>query len=379
MQFRTIWVIAGLFAVVYSAGCGGKKKGKFSDEQMQTIPLANRYELPAASGGMTISLYSQTVTDEEILLAVEERLRPAAEQMEREVFISQTMPLIKSIVRDKVADILLYEESRKKAPSNIDDALDKAVDQEINRYVASFGNNYALAEADIRKMGMDWRTFREYEKKLIMTQSYLSSKLNEKPRFTHSEMTDYYDKVRDEQFCRTGMLEFHVIDIVPGLLKADQISEGQKAQEAGLELATALAMRARAGEDFAELARTYSHGPLASSGGKWLPVTIGADALPEPYDVLETAALKLEAGQVSEPVINADHIFLLKLGRKDLGGCKSFEEVQPLIEQQLLFQFRQKQYNSYIVELIKQADLAEMDRFAEFCANTAYDRWQKAG
>jgi hypothetical protein len=378
MTFRTIGIILSVLATLWATGCGGPKKGKFSDDQMRTIPLANRYDLPAASGGMTISLYSETVTSEEILLALEERLRPTVAQTEQQAFVAGSMPLIRDTVRSKVADILLYAEARKKAPSNIDTALDKAVDQEINRFVAGYGNNYALAEADIRKMGMDWRTFREYQKKLLMTHSYLSGKLNTTIRFTHSEMIAHYDKVRSEQFCRSGTLEFHAIDIVPGLLSADRIDDGQSAKDAGVQLAAAIAARARAGDDFAELARNYSQGPLARSGGKWLPVTIGANALPKPYDILETEALKLEPGQISDPIINADHIFVLKLDRKDLGGCKSFTEVQPLVEQQLLFQYRKTQYEKYIGELIKQVDFVEMERFSEFCANAAYERWKKA-
>ena len=379
MSFRKLAILLSISAALWAAGCGDQKKGKFTEEQMRTIPLANRYDLPAATGGMTISLYAETVTSEEVLLAVEERVRPAAEQMDQQTFITGVMPLIRETVRSKVADILLYAEARKKAPENIDEALDKAVGQEINRFVAGYGNNYALAEADIRRMGMDWRTFREYQKKLIMTHSYLSGKLNTTPRFTHSEMTDYYDKVRDEQFCQRGTLEFHAIDILPGLLSADRIGQGQSAKDAALQLATDLAARARAGEDFAELARTYSHGPLARSGGKWLPVTIGASSLPAPYDILETEALKLEPGRISDPIVNLDHIFVLKLDRKEMGGCKSFTEVQPLIEQQLMFRHRQQQYEKHISELIKQADLVEMERFSEFCANAAYERWKKAG
>jgi len=334
--------------------------------------------LLAASGGMVMKLYSETITADEILLAVEEHLKPAAARMDQPTFVRETLPMIQKTIRSKVADIVVYGEARKKAPENIDDALDKAVDQEISRFVASYGNNYALAEAEIRKMGLDWRTFREYEKKMIMTQSYLSSKLNEKRQFTHSEMVARYEAVRDEQFTRKGKLEFRVIDIVPGLLEADRIGEGQTAQEAALELAAALAARARGGEDFAELAKTYSQGPLARSGGKWLPVTIGANALQAPYDVLEAAALKLEPGQVSEPIVGAEHIFVLKLEAKDMGGSKSFEEVQPLIERQLTFQYQQELYEKHVETLIQQANLVEMDRFAEFCANTAYDRWKKA-
>jgi len=378
MGLRAIGLLACAAAAVWAVGCGDRKKGKFTEEQMRTIPLANRYDLPAAGGAMVISLYGETVTSDEILLAVEERLRPAVEKMERQAFIDQTRPLIRETVRSKVADILLFEEARKKAPENIDEALDKAVTQEVHRFVASYGNNYALAEAHIRKMGLDWRTFREYQRKLIMTHSYLSGKLKDPLQFTHSEMTAYYEKVRDEQFCRNGTLEFHAIDILAGLLKAEQIGEGQTAQEAAEALAAALAQRARAGEDFAQLAREYSHGPLAPSGGKWLPVTIGKDTLPAPYDVLEATALTMEPGQVSEPIVKGDHIFVLRLDSKDLGGCQSFAQVQPQIEEQLMFEHRRRQYDAYISELIKQTDFVEMERFAEFCAQAAWDRWKKA-
>lgn len=376
MNFRTVWILTGCLAVLWAAGCGGKPKGKFTDEQMQTIPLANRYELPPATGGMAMSLASETITYDEILVALEDRLRPAAAQMDRQMFVNGAVPLVREAVRSKVSDILLYAQARKQAPDNIEDALDKAVDQEINRFVAGFGNNYALAEAEIRRMGMDWRTFRQYQKKMIMTHSYLSSKLNENARFTHRQMTEYYEKVRDKQFCRSGTLEFHAIDLVPQQLTAAQIGPGQSPQEAAKELAMALTMRARMGEDFAELARQYSHGPLARAGGKWLPVTVGANALMEPYDVLENAALAMDEGDISDPIVGDGHIFILKLDRKELGGCQPFEEVQPLIEQQLQFEHRRKQYDTYINELMKQTDLVEMERFVEFCVNAAYERWR---
>ena len=105
-------------------------------------------------------------------------------------------------------------------------------------------------------------------------------------------------------------------------------------------------------------------------------MTVGANALMEPYDVLENAALTMDEGGISEPIIGDEHIFILKLDRKELGGCQPFEEVQPLIEQQLQFEHRRKQYDTYINELIKQTDLVEMERFVEFCVNVAFERWR---
>ncbi len=368
-----LWLIAALLA----AGCGDSKKGKYTEEQMRKFPLANRYELPAATGGMVMSVYGQTITADEILLAVEDKLKPAASVKDSAAFSEAALPLVRQTVRSKVADILLYQEARKKAPDNIDEQLDKAVEQETHRFVASFGNNYALAEAHIRRMGLDWRTFHEYQKKMIMTQSYLSKELDQKLRFTHSQMTDYYQAHRDELFCRPGTVEFYAIDLVPEKLDAGLIAEGQTARTTAMELAGQLAARARDGEDFAELAKQYSHGPLASAGGKWLPVTLGGNALPKPYAILETEAVKLEPGQVSDPVGGDDHIFVIKLVARDMGGCQSFAQVQSIVEQQLLFEHRQKQYEDFVSELIKQADFVEMERFSEFCTNAAWERWKQ--
>ncbi len=378
MHFKKFILLTCLVPVCWMGGCG-QKQGRFTEEQMQAFPLAERQNLPGASGGMAISLHSETITVDEVLQAVEEPLRPAAGQMERQTFVRQSLPLIRQAIRSKTSDILLYAQARKHAPDNVDDALDRAVQQEINRFIASYNNNYALAEARIRQMGMDWRSFREYQRKLMLTQSYLSSKLNADVRFTHSQMREHYEAVKAEQFCRSGTLEFHAIDLVPAQLDSEHIAEGQTADEAAMELAKKLVAQARAGGDFAELAREHSHGPLARNGGRWRPVTIGAEALAEPYDVLEDVALTLEEGEISDPVVHEDHIFIVWLNRKELGGCKPFSEVQAQIEQQLEFEYRQKQYENYISELMRQVDQVELEQFAEFCANAAYDHWNRAG
>jgi hypothetical protein len=58
-----------------------------------------------------------------------------------------------------------------------------------------------------------------------------------------------------------------------------------------------------------------------------------------------------------------------------VADCKPFEEVQQLIKQQLLFQYNQQQYKELVNKLVMNTDLAEMERFTEFCVNQAYKRW----
>ena len=68
-------------------------------------------------------------------------------------------------------------------------------------------------------------------------------------------------------------------------------------------------------------------------------------------------------------------LFILRLDTLVVANCKSFEEVQQLIKQQLLFQYNQQQYKELVNKLVMNTDLAEMERFTEFCVNQAYKRW----
>ncbi len=70
-----------------------------------------------------------------------------------------------------------------------------------------------------------------------------------------------------------------------------------RSREEALALAGELAQRARAGEDFAELARTHSDGPTAQNGGN-----IGLFPVAQMIPAFSAACAKLEIDEVSEPV-----------------------------------------------------------------------------
>lgn len=373
-------IVFRMLAVVLLAalitGCGGKApRGKYTDEQMQQFPLSNSYNLPPASGGLVLAVYTEVITADEILNTAQKALKPAAAKADQETFETQALSYMREVVRGKVTDILVYQEARKDASENIEENLEKAIDSETTRFVASYNNNYALAEKKIKEMGMDWRSFRDYQRKLIMTQSYISQTFKEKRRFSYQEMEDYYNKIRGEQFCKSGVVEFSLIDIVPAQLKADQIAEGQTAYQAARQLAEQILTKSNSGEDFAALAKQYSHGPLAPVGGKMRPVTVGAGSLPKPYDVLEAEAISMQAGQVKGPIENEGHLFIVKLVSYDAGNCKPFAEVQGLVEEQMQFEFRQQQYSEFVNRLVRKANITQMERFVEYCTRQAWQRW----
>ncbi|MBC8379024.1 MAG: peptidylprolyl isomerase [Planctomycetes bacterium] len=311
-------------------------------------------------------IYSETITVGEILGYVEQKLKPLAEKSDAETFLSQALPDIRETLRNKVTDVLLYQEARKTAPEDIDEKISKAVESEIARFVAGYGNNYALAENAIKRMGMDWKSFREYEKKLILTQSYISSTVKEEKRFAYRDLLDYYESVKAEQFSKPGFVEFSIIDIDPGNLTAEQAA-ADRIEEVLAKLDT--------GEDFAEVAKQYSHGPFAAMGGKLEPVSLDSGSLAEPYGTLAKEAQRMQPGQIIGPIEILGHLFVLKLDQLELGESKSFEEVQHLVEQQLQFLNRQKQYLELVQKLIAKADFVQLEQFSQFCALEAYNRW----
>ena len=365
-----------LVVAVLCIGCSGKNKyGKYNEEQMQQIGLANKYDLPAPSGNsMVLGVHSETITSEEILAITEQTLQPAAGQMPEAAFSEQAIPFVRDVIRGKITDILLYQQARKTAPDTIDDMLDKAVDSEINRFVASYDNNYALAESKIKEMGMDWRSFKEYQKKMIMTQSYISSTIKDEKRFSQQELRDFYDQNKDEVFCRKGEVGFSLIAIWPQQLTTEQIAEGETSQAAAKRIAGELVKDLEDGADFPELAKQF-HGDLAAIGGKVLPVEPGTNAMPDPYNSLESHAVGMQPGQIKGPIEIDSRLYVLRLDTHQVADCKSFNEVKQLISEQLLFLHNQQQYNELVNKLVMNTDLAEMDRFTQFCVNQAYKRW----
>jgi peptidyl-prolyl cis-trans isomerase SurA len=368
-------ILAGTAAMFLLAGCSNKiPQGKFTAEQMKTIPFPPRYDLPVPEGGMALNVESETITTKEMVLRLEQQLKPVAMQGNEAAFRRAAQPAFREVLRSRITDILLYKEAKKKAPENIDDPLDKAVESELSRFLASYGNNRILADNALRTMGYDWKSYRDFERKLILTQSYLSKEFTDKRPVSHGEMLDYYNRHHD-QFCMDGTIQFRVIEIIPEKLLSDMVRPGEAAEAAAVRLSVEVMDKIKGGADFGKLAEQYSQGPLAAQGGLWRPVTPGSGSLPAPYDILEQKAMAMEPGQAVGPFPVDGRLLILKLESKKEAQCKSFEDVQDAIEQQFQFEFRKQQYEKVVEKLTACVDVARMDDFIDHCMTDAYAMW----
>jgi len=361
------WFFLLVSVVLLIAGCGGGKKPKFTKEELAKMPFPQRSGLPEASGGLVLAVGGETITSDEIAMPLIEHFGPAARGSSFEKFEEQARPQLEQILVSRVSNILLYNQAKRDTGVD-EEALEKAAEQEVRRFISSFGGDYAKAEEALKEMGMDWASFKEYQQKMMLSQHYIQSKMPEQGPITYSELMDYYNRMREKFFTRPATLKFQLIDIQIAKLELSDPNENRRQQ--AKKLADELLERLQAGEDFGELALAYSHGHRASFGGFWKPVQ--PESLAEPYDILAAEAEKIEQGQIAGPIEAGEHIFIMKLEEKQSKGFEPFEKVQSQIEARIIFDRRKKALDEVSAELASQVAVGQRSEFIDFCLQKIY-------
>ncbi len=359
-----IKVLAASFVCLFlTVGCMGRKKARLLEQKLASTPLVQRTGLPRASGGFVLAIGGQTITCSEIISPVLEHFRPYAQQGSFEQFKNRAKPELDRIVIRKISDILLYDQAKRDLGEGIDDRLDAIADVEVRKFIVNFGGDYAKAEETLRDMGMNWADFKEYQKKMIVSQSYIHQQLPEQKPVTYNELISCYNRIKEEKFATEEKLHFRLIDINVAKLDVTDpnVSRWQKAKQ----LTDELYQRLQAGEDFGQLAKEYSHGHRAMFNGLWKP--IDPESLAPPYDVLAEHADRMEQAQITKPIAAGQHIFIMKLEENQAANVEPFEKVQDQVRARINFERRKKAMDKLSAKLVQQAAVSRKDEFIDYC------------
>jgi len=353
-----------LVLLVLFSGCGGGKKPKFTEEELARIPFAQREGLPEASGGFVLVVGGETITADEIIMVVMEQLKPIAQGSSFERFKEQARGDLERVLVTVVSGILLYQQAKEHTGVD-EEALEKAVEREVRKFVVSFGGDYARAEEALRRMEMDWQSFKEYQKKTILSQYYITSQLPDNRPITYSELVGTYNEMKDEFFSMEAMLKFQLIDIETA--KLEVADANQSRQKRARELADELVGRIRTGEDFGKLAEEYSGVSFIDHSDGVRP-----ENLEKPYDVLVVEAERLKPGQIAGPIKAGEHIFIMKLKEKRSKGYEPFEKVQEEVKAKIILDRERRAREEIWAKLQEQVALSNMDAFIDFCLEEIY-------
>ena len=356
----------------FISGCDGGKS-KLTDTELARVALTQKIELVEAGGGLVLMVGGETLSSDEIiaspvwlngvLVTPTEHFRAVAQNTDLEQFRKQARAPFEDILIDKISNMLLYQFARKQAGDNVDETLQKAADNEYRKFTLDFAGDQDKADQALKQKGMDRKSFMERQKRDILIQWYVTSKLSDNRPITHDELMDCYNRMKDEFFAKVARITFRLIDIQPARLNVTDPNEDRR--RLAKKLADGLFARIQSGEDFAGLAKQYSHDEWREFGGLWRPVTPAS--LAAPYDILADEAGKMEAGQVSRPIEAPGHVFIMKLEEKQSGDYEPFEQVQGRVEEQVIFERRNEMFDQLKARILSQAQLGRTDKFIDFC------------
>jgi len=368
-------VFLSVLMLLLTGGCGDGSN--LTDAELERLALARKIRLVEASGGLVLMVGGETVTSDEIIASPAELggmfvlpieyFKPIAQVSELKQFKERVGGQLKEILTAKISSILLYQQAKREVGKNIEEALENQAEKALREFVVAFGGDQIKADEALQQRGMDWKSFREYQKKLILIQWYVTSQLPDNRPVTYRELMDCYNEIKDEYFSRPAMIQFRLIDIQPARLKVWAPNEYR---ELAKKIAARLLTRIQSGEDFDKLARQYSHGPMREFGGLWQPVQPGS--LASPYDMLAAEAENTKPGQIASLVVTPEHVFIMKLEEKQSADYEPFEKVQEQVRDKIVLDRRNEVVDRVNAELMQQVELSKTDEFIDFCLEKIY-------
>lgn len=354
---RNFVILSVLMLFLYGCQTGGKSDSIEKPAQ-KTI-------LQKSSDGLVLTVADETITSDEIVTAATGLLRPIAQSSNFERFKLQAEPQLKEIITARILNILLYQQAKKNTREDIDQVLERPAEAEIRKFIMAFGGDYAKAEEALKQQGMDWASFKVYQKKMILTEYYLGSLLPKAVPITYSELLARYNQMKEESFLILVAIKFQLLDIEPAKLRITD--PNQDRLEQARKLADELLRQVKTGKDFLEVAKEY-HGVTFAAHSK----PVQPESLK--YGILADEAEKLEPGDISGLIETPQqkHIFIMKLEEKHPKGHEPFEKVQKEVKAKIISDRRKQAQDKILAKLRRQAEHELSNEFTEFCLQKIY-------
>ena len=197
----------------------------------------------------------------------------------------------------------------------------------------------ALEQA-LAGQGLSFEQYKKQLKEQLERLRLMSQEVRAKVQVGEREIREQYEANRTRYGAEEEFRARHIFFKVEKKGGAEELARAEK-------LAGEVLKEARAGKDFAELARKHSTDPAAARDGGDLGTFKREDMLPEIGDTV--AALK--PGEVSDLVLSPAGLHIIKLEERKPGKGRSFEEVKDEIEEQLYKKKADERFNQWVKEL----------------------------
>jgi parvulin-like peptidyl-prolyl isomerase len=192
----------------------------------------------------------------------------------------------------------------------------------------------------LAREGLTLAELRQNIERGVVRRIVMQRDVQPKIEVTEADVRAEYERLKPSEFTKPATVTLQEI-----LIAEDKGGEA---------LARELLTRARAGEDFPTLARTYSTAASRTNGGD-----LGQLAQGELNPALEKVAFDTPVGSVSDPLPVEGGYRLLRVVAKTTGSVTPLEGVKDRVRDRLMMARFDKAYDDYVAEL-RQSSIVEL-------------------
>jgi parvulin-like peptidyl-prolyl isomerase len=239
------------------------------------------------------------------------------------------------ILQEAIDELLIIQKAEdagiKAPPQWIDEAIEGI--RKENNITSDEQFQDALA-----REGLTLAELRQNIERSVLRRIVMQRDIQPKIDATEADLRAEYERLKATEFTKPPTVTLQEV-----LVEED---------EGGAALAQEIVSRARAGEDFAALARAYSSAPSRAHGGD-----LGQLAQGELNPELEKLAFSLAVGSVSDPLPGPEGYRIVRVTAKTSGSTTSFEAAKEQVRDRLMMSRFSKAYEEYVAELRKTASV----------------------
>ena len=393
---RGIVIVACAWAFMWSAGCDPKPpKPKYKDneaaharryhpavrrtdaaatapaetptETSELLPTDFNFE-PGTVGCPVLFVNGQTLTVSEILEPIFNDLTAKAQSLSVPAYRNHLMREVHRQIDYQMSIAVLYEEAQHAyAEDRYEEAFGKEADRIVHDVMnREFGGVEPRYEAHLKRFDLSLEDVKERTKRQLMVMQFLRdrfSPLTSDP--TRRELIHYYQTHKDT-FTSPAKAELWLLEIPLETELGKPVAQASTEEIAGAKTAAREQLsRAKkdldAGKDFAEVARQYSKGVRAKTGGNWGEISEGS--LAGRWEKVGQVLFSLKAGETS-PITETDKsLFVVRCGKKTVAYTTPFEDAQEQITKQLADEDFNRRRDAYVGKLLAKADVQKRSEF----------------
>jgi parvulin-like peptidyl-prolyl isomerase len=303
---------------------------------------ATLFSLIGSADARVVEKIAAVVGDDLILDSeVREAAEPAmveissiTDQAQRAV---RAQALTREVLERLIDDQLILQQATELKLSVTSEEIDRSIEQVKKEQNL---NDNQLREA-LRAQGMSMTAYRQSMRRQILHYHVLRMAVGGKITVTDGDVQSYYDR-NLRSGANVQVRASHIFIVIPEGADNAVVLEKQQA-------ATKLLDRAKAGEDFAKLAKEFSEDANTRNSGGDLD-WFGRGILPKP---IEELVFSMRVGEVQGPVRAERGFHVIKLVDRNTKQAKPLSEVKEQLRAQLHQKEMERQTRNYLGELRK--------------------------